>query len=141
MFRKLIRNKKAQQTAEYALLIALVVAAVIAMQTYAQRAIQARIKAASDYLAVKTSSLDQTEQPVNQYEPYYLRSMYQVDRNDTTIDIHTNETVRRELDTDSTRKEEGFQEQLYQPGVWGGGAGFDEEQPEGGGGGGGRTGG
>ena len=35
MFKKLMKNKKAQQTAEYALLISLVVAAIIAMQTYA----------------------------------------------------------------------------------------------------------
>jgi len=119
MFKKLIRNKKAQQTAEYALLIALVVAAVIAMQTYAQRAIQARIKGASDYLADQTSALGST----NQYEPYYLSSAYTVARSDTTRDIHTNETIRRELDTIRNRRS-GFQESSFNSSLWGAGAGF-----------------
>lgn len=78
MFKKLIRNRKAQQTAEYALLISLVVAAVIAMQTYAQRTIQARIRDASQYLTAQTSGLGLT----NQYEPYYLQSDYDIDRSD-----------------------------------------------------------
>lgn len=78
MFKKLIRNRKAQQTAEYALLISLVVAAVIAMQTYAQRTIQARIRDASQYLTAQTSGLGVT----NQYEPYYLQSDYDIDRAD-----------------------------------------------------------
>jgi uncharacterized protein (UPF0333 family) len=120
MFKKLIRNKKAQQTAEYALLIALVVAAVIAMQTYAQRAIQARIKGASDYLADETSALGTT----NQYEPYYLTSQYTVTRSDATTDIHTNQTIRRELDTIRNRAEGGFQASSYNYQTWGAGAGF-----------------
>ena len=122
MFRKLIRNKKAQQTAEYALLIALVVAAVIAMQTYAQRAIQARIKGASDYLADQTSALGAQ----NQYEPYYLESSYQVSRDDTTVDIHTNETIKRSLDTTSTRAAFGFQRSGYKAGTWGSSTGFND---------------
>ena len=70
MFKTLLKNKKAQNTAEYALLIALVVAGVIAMQTYAQRALQARVRDASLYLTNQTSTLGTT----NQYEPYYLSS-------------------------------------------------------------------
>lgn len=85
MFKKLIRNKKAQQTAEYALLISLVVAAVIAMQTYAQRTIQARIRDAGAYLTTKTSAMGKT----NQYEPYYLDSSYTVIRADATTELQT----------------------------------------------------
>lgn len=88
MFKKLIRNKKAQQTAEYALLISLVVAAVIAMQTYAQRTIQARIRDASSYLTTQTSALGKT----NQYEPYYLDSQYTVVRQDETENLQTQRT-------------------------------------------------
>ncbi len=84
MFRKLIRNKKAQQTAEYALLISLVVAAVIAMQTYVQRSIQARIHDASSYLTSQTSAMGNTEQ----YEPYYLETDYDISRDDTTTETH-----------------------------------------------------
>jgi Flp pilus assembly pilin Flp len=80
-----MKNKKAQQTAEYALLISLVVAAVIAMQTYAQRTIQARIRDASSYLTSQTSALGTT----NQYEPYYLESSYDVVRDDTETEIQS----------------------------------------------------
>ena len=76
MFRKLVKNRKAQNTAEYALLIALVVAAVIAMQTYAQRTLQARIRGASEYLTQSTTQLGN----VSQYEPYYLSSNYEITR-------------------------------------------------------------
>ncbi len=83
MFKRLLKNKKAQQTAEYALLIALVVAAVIAMQTYAQRAIQGRIRDAAAYLTDQTSALGTT----NQYEPYYLTTEYDVVRDEETKDV------------------------------------------------------
>jgi len=75
MFKKLLKNKKAQQTAEFALLISLVVAAVIAMQTYAQRAIQARIRGATQYLVNQTNELGS----VGQYEAYYQSSNYEID--------------------------------------------------------------
>ena len=83
MFKTLLKNKKAQNTAEYALLIALVVAGVIAMQTYAQRALQARVRDAGVYMAQQTSTLGTT----NQYEPYYLSTNYTIDRsaNETTF--------------------------------------------------------
>ena len=72
MFKKLLKSKLAQTTAEYALLIALVVAAVIAMQTYAQRAIQARIRGAAAYMVNQTNALGN----VVQYEPYYTEISY-----------------------------------------------------------------
>ena len=102
MFKKLIRNKKAQQTAEYALLISLVVAAVIAMQTYAQRTIQARIRDASGYLTTTTSALGKT----NQYEPYYLNSGYTVVRQDdsaTTQGLRSDGMAKFATDATSNR--------------------------------------
>lgn len=86
MFKKLFKNKRAQQTAEYALLISLVVAAVIAMQTYAQRAIQARIRDASQYMTTQTVNLGTT----NQYEPYYTSSSYEVTRESEKTETQTN---------------------------------------------------
>jgi len=77
MLRNFLKNKKAQNTAEYALLIALVVAGVIAMQTYAQRALQARIHDASIYMENSTSTIGSS----TQYEPYYMQSNYQVSSN------------------------------------------------------------
>ena len=88
MFKKLVKNRKAQNTAEYALLIALVVAAIIAMQTYAQRALQARIRDAGQYLTDQSSGLGTT----SQYEPYYLNSAYNVERqSDETQLLGTNQ--------------------------------------------------
>jgi hypothetical protein len=88
MFKRLIKNKKAQQTAEYAILIALVVGAVIAMQTYAQRTIQARIRGASKYMASgagESTGLGQNILGTDlQYEPYYLDQQYDVTRDETT---------------------------------------------------------
>jgi Flp pilus assembly pilin Flp len=79
MLRNFLKNRKAQNTAEYALLIALVVAGVIAMQTYAQRALQARVHDASIYM----TSTDNVIGNSTQYEPYYLNSEYNVTSNST----------------------------------------------------------
>ena len=117
MFKKLIKNKKAQQTAEYALLISLVVAAVIAMQTYAQRTIQGRIRDASSYFVNQTRDLGQT----NQYEPYYLQSDYKIFRDDQTTQIQDTSRAGGKFDTDqltnSTREKDGFQVSQYNTGL------------------------
>ena len=111
MFRKLMKNKKAQQTAEYALLISLVVAAIIAMQTYAQRTIQARIRDASAALTAKTSDLGTTVQ----YEPYYLETSYDTLRDDTTEQVQDNSVGGFSTFEDSvrTRASGGFQSSAY----------------------------
>ena len=111
MFRKLIKNKKAQNTAEYAILISLVVAGMIAMQTYAQRALQARVRDASVYLANIASNygLGSTVQ----YEPYYLSTNYEVTRDESTAqDLGVNKTTMIE-DSKRTRSSGGFQESTY----------------------------
>jgi len=67
MFKRL--SKRAQTTAEYAILIAIVVGAVVAMQVYVRRGLQGRIKSAVDYTGNATSApwFNGT-----QYEPYYM---------------------------------------------------------------------
>ena len=109
MFKKLMRNKKAQNTAEYAILISLVVAGIIAMQTYAQRALQARVRDAGQYLASQTVDLGTTVQ----YEPYYLTTNYVVTRNESETQVLDNTTTRQETDTTRTRGQGGFQESSY----------------------------
>src|SRR6185503_13179687 len=89
MFRKLIKNKKAQNTAEYAILISLVVAGIIAMQTYAQRALQARVRDAAHFMANETRALGGTLQ----YEPYYLSTNYAVDRFEDETQLLTNAQI------------------------------------------------
>ena len=103
MLRNFLKNRKAQNTAEYALLIALVVAGVIAMQTYAQRALQARIQSASIYLEQQTSTIG----TATQYEPYYLNSQYNV--TDNSVD---NKRLGQGLvgaDSQSNRSRTGYQ--------------------------------
>jgi Flp pilus assembly pilin Flp len=80
MLRNFLKNRKAQNTAEYALLIALVVAGIIAMQTYAQRALQARIHDASVYMSSSMGTINGYTGATNttQYEPYYLNQQYTV---------------------------------------------------------------
>src|SRR6185436_16204941 len=109
MFRKLVKNKKAQNTAEYALLIALVVAAVIAMQTYAQRTLQARICDASNYLVTKSNSLGTT----GQYEPYYLTSNYDITRTGTEDQLLAVNVVSAAGNTVRSRATGGFQRSEY----------------------------
>lgn len=109
MFRKLMKNKKAQNTAEYAILISLVVAGIIAMQTYAQRALQARVRDAGQYLKDQTSDLGSTVQ----YEPYYLETNYTVTRNETETTLLDNDTVSQKTDSTRRRGSAGFQASSY----------------------------
>ncbi len=109
MFKRINRNKKGQNTAEYALLIALVVAAIIAMQTYAQRSLQGRIRDAGKFLTSQTSSLGATDQ----YEPYYLQSNYAISR-DMNQTQQLDKGVVSQLEN-STRNRDlgGFQQSNY----------------------------
>ncbi len=112
MFRKLNR-KKGQNTAEYAVLIALVIGAVIAMQVYVKRALQARVYDASNFLTSDTAIGGAT---TNQYEPYYLESNFTVARNSESI-VNVvggdDRTVMTNSTSNITRGEGGFQQFNY----------------------------
>ncbi|MFP4473621.1 MAG: Flp family type IVb pilin [Candidatus Omnitrophota bacterium] len=110
MIRKLLKNRRAQQTAEYALLITLVVGAVIAMQTYAQRALQGRIRAASVYMKNETSGLGSSDL---QYEPYYLKKDYTIARESEDEEFLRNSTFGKGSISNTTRDEEGFEQKTY----------------------------
>jgi len=86
---KLLICKKAQSTAEYAILVALVIAAAIAMQTYVKRSMQGGTKFVVDKLKDKTG----------QYEPYYLKSAYKtkVGKYEETEETKLKGKVIREL--------------------------------------------
>ncbi len=60
-------NRRGQNTAEYAILIALVIAAAVAMQTYVKRSVQGGVKYTVDKLNSGATAS-------GQYEPYYLES-------------------------------------------------------------------
>jgi Flp pilus assembly pilin Flp len=104
MFKRLLKNKKAQQTAEYALLISLVIAAVVAMQTYAQRTLQSRIHGAGNYLTSHTSELGDKKQ----YEPYYLDQGYDVTKDEATRDAQDKSTIAKGQTTNTVRATDGF---------------------------------
>jgi hypothetical protein len=103
---RILRSKKAQNTAEYAILIALVIAAAMAIQTYVKRGLQARVRDAVIKYQADTADLG----PTGQYEPYYLKS-------DFTTDADSSQT-NSELDgggwtrdvTTDTQDRSGFQE-------------------------------
>lgn len=81
MLKRLKKRIRGQSTAEYAVVIALVVAAVIAMQTYVKRGLQARMRDASIKLVEETNYLGNAIQ----YEPYYLESNFGVSREQSSI--------------------------------------------------------
>lgn len=68
--------KKAQSTAEYAILFGLIIGAVVAMQTYLKRGVQAKLADSTDYLTdVKgdVTGLGDNLNQTGQYEPYYMK--------------------------------------------------------------------
>lgn len=66
-------NKKAQSTAEYVIVLGLIVAAVVAMQTYVKRGLQGKMKDATDYNDPSARGVFTTKQ----YEPGYVQSSFQ----------------------------------------------------------------
>ena len=76
----MLRDKKGQSTVEYAIVVGVVVAALVAMQTYVKRGLQARYHDGIQFLASETninaSDGNVTFGNTTQYEPYYLSSSY-----------------------------------------------------------------
>jgi hypothetical protein len=79
---KLRRKSKAQTTAEYAILLGLVIAAAVAMQVYVKRTIQGRMHRAVQWMAQNTAdaNADLGLGNTTQYEPYYLTQSTNVTR-------------------------------------------------------------
>ena len=107
MVRQLMKNRYGQNTAEYALLIALVIAAIIAMQAYAQKALQAKVRDASIYMTKATNAMGNTYS----YEPVATLS-------DETTSTEREENTRLGAgtdahDTSSNRSRQGNQIQTY----------------------------
>ena len=111
---KWLFNKKAQNTAEYAILIGLVVAAAVAMQTYVKRGLQGRVREVVDHVGaegdVGGNTLSFTG---NQYEPYYLKSDFETtSQAERTATVGLGGGVGTVSEEESTR--EGTQEILYE---------------------------
>jgi len=100
-------NKKAQSTAEYVIVLGLVVGAIIAMQTYVKRGLQARVQEATDFkhdpeAATRTGgSIFKT----GQYEPYYLHSDFNTTRNSTLEeDVEIGGNAEKDVTENTKRK-------------------------------------
>ncbi|MBI3601831.1 MAG: hypothetical protein HY209_02955 [Candidatus Omnitrophica bacterium] len=113
MLRQLFKNKNGQNTAEYALLIALVVAGIVAMQTYAQRSLQARVRDASQYLTTTTNTIGNSVQ----YEPYYLQTNYEVTRDSGSNQRLSKGTTAADSFTNRERAKGGSQVSTYNTSV------------------------
>jgi uncharacterized protein (UPF0333 family) len=77
-------NKKAQSTLEYALLIGVVVAGLIAMQMYLKRGYQGRLRESSDQIG-------------EQYSPDYTTSKTTVTKESTTQETVKGKVTRTEF--------------------------------------------
>jgi len=71
----LIKIREAQSTAEYAILISVIVGAALAMQVYIKRSLQAKMKGAANYLTDVSGDVTGDGKTLDtsllQYEPYY----------------------------------------------------------------------
>jgi Flp pilus assembly pilin Flp len=76
---RFLKSKRGQNTAEYAILIAIVVGGIVAMQTYLQRAFKGRMRDASLTLVSQTNELGNTQQ----YEEYYSNTVSYMDKEDS----------------------------------------------------------
>ncbi len=104
---RFFKKRKAQSTAEYAILIALVVGVVIAMQTYVKRGVQARVHDEVGGMVNGTAELGTTDAD-KQYEPYYLNSTLAATTNAETTNI--SQTVKNpKKDTYSNVSQESTQ--------------------------------
>ena len=89
-----MRNRNGQSTAEYAIVLSIVIAAVIGMQIYVKRGLQAKVKGAIDHLAVgvagNAGGANGNIGTMAQYEPYYAESNYTVNQNSSATDTYSN---------------------------------------------------
>lgn len=114
------RKSKAQSTAEYAIVLAVVIGAAIAMQTYVKRGIQARQKAGTDaftginatFTAVATGGSSASFAALDQYEPYYLESSYErFQENVEQEHMGSGAVVKEKVADISATREGGYQMQ------------------------------
>jgi len=116
----MLRKRRGQSVGEYAVIMAVVIGAAVAMQVYIKRGLQAKIKNGTDaYTGIGTTiaqvgggASDVTVGTTSQYEPYYLESSY--DRYQETVEQEHlgGGTVKKEKVSDlSATKAGGYQRQ------------------------------
>jgi hypothetical protein len=111
MWRRLY-NRKGQSTGEYALVFAIILGAIVAMQTYVKRGIQGRVKAGTDYMARETMDIG----PVTQFDPYYYESDYVTARDSEQEQTYTAGAAGMTSEDESTRESGGVT--IYNRAEW-----------------------
>jgi hypothetical protein len=113
-------GKRGQSIAEYAVLLGLVVTALVTIQVYARRGIQARVRSGTDALtniAATISSTGDASLTTNfvsrsQYEPYYTEASNETYQEQVTQEHLGSGEIKREVVSDVTaRAAGGFQAQ------------------------------
>jgi Flp pilus assembly pilin Flp len=118
---KIFKNRKAQSTAEYAILIGIVVAVAVAMQTYVKRGLQGRLKDASDEFITTLNGADWTNvstvaaTALNQYEPTELtsQSTQQVLTDVERVQMEAGGIVTRTVNLETTQNVGDYQRYGY----------------------------
>ena len=109
--RRHAKKHKAQSTVEYGILIGVIVAAAVAMQTYIKRSLQAKQHDAADMMTSVGGDVDLGGQTATlntnvQYEPYYLARHGEQDLENETVnkDVHAGGTAVSTRSYDTTAR-------------------------------------
>jgi len=122
-------SRKAQSTAEYAIIIGVVVGALIVMQTYIKRGIQGRFKDATDGYVESLNNPDIWQdaqgadignanavlQPQWEFDRYEARRTNVVDGTETTEQMLQGGQVRRDINEVTSQAQGDYQEYRYGP--------------------------
>ncbi|MBI4322865.1 MAG: hypothetical protein HY596_01170 [Candidatus Omnitrophica bacterium] len=98
------RGMGGQSTAEYVILISVVLAATVAMQMYVKRGLQGKVKDVTDNVGFGLKDAGFTAL-TNQYEPYYAVSDFNVSQKQSTkTSVTDGYKVSRVTDLDETKR-------------------------------------
>lgn len=93
-----------QSTVEYTVIFGVIVAALVAMQTFVKRGMQARYHDGVNYLSTNSPELGTS----TQYEPYYLRSNYDTARDKSESEsLGANGQRGKALNNETTTRSSG----------------------------------
>ena len=70
------KTRRGQSMAEYAIVLTVVITAIVAMEIYVKRGLQAKVKDVTDDIGLGLSTTTKTKQ----YEPYYAQSNFKTDQ-------------------------------------------------------------
>ena len=93
------RNRRGQSMAEYAIVLTVVIGAIVAMQLYVKRGLQAKVRDVTDDVGGGLTTTKHT----SQYEPYYASSAMNTKQNQQGSEAYqTGGTVARKTDQEET---------------------------------------